>query len=144
MATRIHNNEAIASIALSRFIESHGDISFAKAMVVLPFLLHPEMVSFLKHRRTVIRSLEELIVKKGDILSNFNGRFNELLPVAINSLYILSEAKKVELISNRIIHRQSINSDVSRINDINQAIPALKQILNEETESIYLKLRIQL
>lgn len=144
MSISIHNNEAIASIVIRMFLEKYGSINYSKSMLILPFLLQPELVSFLKNKRTVIRSLEELIIKKGELLINFNARFNEMLPLTINSLYILDQAKIIIISDDDIIPNSYIESDGKRINDIKEAIPQLCELFSESSDSIYLKLRIQL
>ncbi|RKD94085.1 three component ABC system middle component [Marinifilum flexuosum] len=144
MKNNIHNNEAISAAVLSSFIKEYGEIEYAKIVLILPFLLNPNLVRFLKNKRTIIRSFEELIAKKGDLLINFTARFNELLPVSINAIYILSQLKYIKFEDGKIEHNKLLVVNSKRVEEIKAAIPTLSSLFSENTSSMYLKLRIQL
>ena len=98
------------------------------------------------------RSLEEFIIKNLDVITNFNSRFEDYLPLSINCLTLLVESKIVRLEGCNVIfndsdkdHFAATNSLGSRANDIFLANEIVSQLMKiESTSSFYLKLRVVL
>lgn len=147
----LYNNEAVGMIALCAVLKHASKLSYSKSMLVLPFLFHEESVAFLKRSNSVIRSFEEIIVKKVSCFGNFNARYSSLLPISINSIMILQQCKSITIDSKFIIYNQSnaLNLDSpglgKRAVGIVKAAEKLAELLVKESEtSLYLKLRIQI
>lgn len=147
----IYNNEAISTIALGYFMSKVGVISIPKFMLVLPFVLHEQTLKQLNNN-SINRSLEELIIKKPLILSNFNSRFKDFLPLSINSITILNELDIIELDREYIYFNQislfnqrDLNEIGNRVKKIMKGIDSLIEIItNHDNNSLYLTLKIEL
>lgn len=147
----IYNNEAISTIALGYFMSSVGVISIPKFMLVLPFVLHEQTLNQLNNN-SINRSLEELIIKKPLILSNFNSRFKDFLPLTINSVTILNELGIIELDREYIYFNEESNFNQNELNEIGNRIKKIMKgidsligiITNNDINSLYLTLKIEL
>ncbi len=63
-ANYIYNNEAIGIVAIASVLRYSNSMSLSKALLILPIVAHKETVNFLKNKKTVVRSIEELVTKK--------------------------------------------------------------------------------
>jgi hypothetical protein len=148
----IYNNEAIAAVAIGYFMQGHTKIEHAKALFVLPFVLHDPTANRLRSR-SYKRSLEEFIVSNVDCVINFNDRFIEYLPLTINAITIL-EAINVIKIDKHYLHFNNTNlvfnpqydsSLGDRAKKVMKAVDGLREIMFlEDTSSFYLKLKVLL
>ena len=144
------NNEAIASISIGYFLRLHGSIEITKLMFILPFVLHEPTVKRLRNQ-SFKRSLDEFILKNPDVVLGFNARYFAFLPLAINSLTMLTEMGVI-IIDKDIInfnYRSRFdpeNATVgSRAVQLFGAIDNLNQLMIHETSSsFYQKLKITL
>ncbi|GEM_PF-5914520 len=87
--------------------------------------------------------------KKNNRFNNFNSRFLSLIPVAINSLIMLTEIGLIGLDKQKnifLIDKVSSNFSLSeRLIRIESAIPILLDIIvNISTESLYVNLGVEL
>ena len=147
----IYNNEAISTIALGYFMSRVKVISIPKFMLVLPFVLHEQTLRQLNNN-SINRSLEELIIKKPLLLSNFNSRFKDFLPLSINSVTILNELQVIKLDRKYIYYNEDSNfrtrelKDIgNRIQKIIKGIDSLIEIItNIDNNSLYLTLKVEL
>lgn len=147
----IYNNEAISTIALGYFMSKVGVISIPKFMLVLPFVLHEQTLKQLNNN-SINRSLEELMIKKPLILSNFNSRFKDFLPITTNSVTILNELGIIKLDRQYIyfneesnFNNRELNEIGTRVKKIMKGIDSLIEIIaNNDTNSLYLTLKIEL
>ncbi len=147
----IYNNEAISTIALGYFISKVKVISIPKLMLILPFVLHEQTLKQLNNN-SINRSLEELIIKKPLLLSNFNSRFKDFLPLSINSVTILYELQIIKIDRDFIYFNEDSNfnnRDLKGIGErakkILKGIDSLKEIITKtDNNSLYLTLKIEL
>lgn len=145
------NNDAIATIAIGYCIMTLGKIDLAKLPFVLPFILHDPCLRKLKNTSNK-RSLEEFIVKNPEVLMGFNSRYFNFLPLLINSITLLTEAKIIRVEKDVIFfNRQSYFDPTDnvligkRAKNFFKGIDHLNQIMqSESTASFYLKLKITL
>lgn len=147
----INNNEAIACIALGYLFKGYSTITAAKALLVLPFILHYPTVRKLRNG-SLKRSLEEFIVKNPECFISFNARFIDYLPLSINAITILSEMNIITIQRDEIVYNYT--SDFSpeysrsigkRATDFVTAIDVLVDLFKGQNEnSLYLKLKIEL
>lgn len=147
----IYNNEAISTIALGYFISKVKVISIPKLMLILPFVLHEQTLRQLNNN-SINRSLEELITKKPLLLSNFNSRFKDFLPLSINSVTILYELQIIKIDRDFIYFNQDSNFNNRDLKEIGErakkilkGIDSLKEIITKtDNNSLYLTLKIEL
>ena len=152
--SNLYNNEMIGVVSLYFVIEKFSTINPSKAMLILPLATHNALVSYLNDSRTIVKGLEQLIVKKPDFFSNFNQRFYSLLELSINSILILI---KLDLVLIDQHGQLRINSSAQplfedskttllgkRAQKIIQASSSIADLLIEENPNLYLQLRVQL
>ncbi|UFH36066.1 three component ABC system middle component [Flavobacterium acetivorans] len=147
----IYNNEAISTIALGYFMSRVKVISIPKFMLILPFVLHEQTLKQLNNN-SINRSLEELITKKPLLLSNFNSRFKDFLPLSINSVTILNELQIIKIDREYIYFNRDSNFKTSELKDIGTRIQKIMKgldrlieiITSMDNNSLYLTLKVEL
>lgn len=145
------NNEAIAAVSLGYFVKIYGPVSISKLLLFLPIILHSQSVKKLRGN-SFKRSIEEFILKNPECFTTFNARYFHYLPLSINAVTILYEAKIVEILKDQI----SISSGTTflpeetksigkRTLDSFAAIERVAEMFADQTAaSLYLKLKIEL
>ena len=147
----LYNNEAIAAIAIGYFMKLHKEIEVAKILCVLPFILHEPSVKKLRNQSNK-RSLEEFITKNTECVIGFNSRFLDFLPLSINVITILAESRIIAIEKDRLVFNDASPFSPDNFSGIgNRAknfFPAIRELhqlmLNEKTNSFYLKLKVTL
>ncbi|WP_025722463.1 three component ABC system middle component [Paenibacillus polymyxa] len=151
--TNIFNNEMIGCIAMYSVIRHLDSLSTAKAMLILPIAFHNQVVSYIGRANTEIKSIEQLLLRKPDLLANFNGRFYSLLEVSVNCIAILVALKFVSVNSEGTINvlkdknfipsreKKVIGSRASRIID---SASQIAKLFDDHVENLYLQLRVKL
>jgi len=151
--TNIFNNEMIGSVAMYSVIRHLGSLSTAKAMLILPIAFHNQIVSYIGRANTEVKSIEQLLIRKPDLLANFNGRFYSLLEVSVNCIAILAALKFVSISSDGTINvikdknfipsseKKLIGSRASRIID---SASQIAKLFEDNVENLYLQLRVKL
>lgn len=148
MINYIYNNEAIGVVAIYLVVKNLKEIDYSKAMLILPLMLNDKLIKFIGRANTKVRGIEELIIKKGQVLTDFNEFYLEMLPISINSLIILNEMKVIE-IENGIIRFKDkelkVDLEVSkRIKNMLKSVESICEILKLKNENLYLQLRVVL
>ena len=148
MINYIYNNEAIGVVAIYLVVKNLKEIDYSKAMLILPLMLNDKLIKFIGRANTKVRGIEELIIKKGQVLTDFNEFYLEMLPISINSLIILNEMKVIE-IENGIIRFKDkelkVDLEVSkRIMNMLKSVESICEILKLKNENLYLQLRVVL
>lgn len=147
MRTETLNNLAFASLSIAMVIEKSEKLELTKALLIMPFLSHKELLSYLANGNTKVRSLDNLIVDKLHCFSNFNKRYYDNLSTSLNALQFLSEVDAVSIETSQIVSKEKIvymNSMGTRLKRALKASDNISKILNEDTSSLYLNLRIEL
>lgn len=85
------SNELLTGISILSVLSNTKELEAAKCILIEPMLNHKDLRDILKKSNTVVRSIEELILKKTVAFSNFNNRFHETLPLSVNSILLMSE-----------------------------------------------------
>lgn len=146
----VYNNEALGAITIAAVLRYINQMSYAKALLILPFLMHLNTVSFLKNSATKVRSVEELIAKKPQFFANFNRRYESLIPISINSIFILKEMRVIEISKGKLNYSADNHLDLDnsllgkRVENIIKASEKLSKLLEEDASNLYLQLRIEL
>lgn len=147
MRTEIINNLAFSSVAMAMVIEKSKKIELAKSMLIMPFLAHSELLSYLAKGKTKIKGLDNLIIEKLPFFSNFNKRYYDNLSTSINSLQFLFETDVISIENNLAISKEKIKhvTDMGeRAKKVSKASTNLAKILSEDASNLYLNLRIEL
>ncbi|MBB3907314.1 three component ABC system middle component [Anoxybacteroides rupiense] len=147
----IYNNELIGSIAILAVLEKLESLSVSKVFLILPLVFHKNTVDFLKKKNTVIRGMEEFVIKKPEYFTNFNERYFSLLLVSLNSLILLIELKliriekeKVYLLDKDILEDYKSYDLGKRAEDIIKSSEKIAILLQDKAENLYLQLRVEI
>ncbi|MBV6714864.1 three component ABC system middle component [Paenibacillus chitinolyticus] len=150
LVREVYNNETIGAIAIYSILQHLKCISLSKILLIIPFTSHKGTLDFMKSDATNVRSLEEFIVKKPELFSNFSDRYYSFVNLSINSILLLLEMK-VAIFNNNMLMLHSQNSlEIteenfgSRAMQISRGALKLSKILIEEEKNLYLQLRVQL
>jgi hypothetical protein len=151
MSYYLYNNEAIGAIGIAAVLNECQALSYSKSLLILPILFHEDTVSALKRSNSVIRSAEELMIKKTSRFGNFNARFYSLLPISLNSIMLLKQMGEIIITERSVCNSPQNKIDFNnaplgkRAQNIIKAAPKLAELLSsEDDQSLFLKLRIQL
>lgn len=144
----VYNNEAIASCIFLSILNNVERLDIARSCLILPFLLDDRTVSYLSRNQDTDLELEQLIKEQSRLFTSFNKRYLSLLPVAINSLILLSNSNQVslgsEIVNNAILNLENKNLG-DRFNKIEEVIPKFLLMLEKNTTiQLYKTLKIQL
>ncbi|KRF18652.1 three component ABC system middle component [Paenibacillus sp. Soil787] len=146
----IYNNEAFGISAMASVLKHMENTSYSKTMLILPFVTHKETLDYLKLQRSDVKSIEQLIAKKANLITNFNKRFLNLLPISLNSLHILHEMKVILIKDQQIKFNKSSQfneSDIklgARVKDVVKASKKIANLLQKDESELYLQLRVLL
>lgn len=147
MRTETLNNLAFASVAIAIIIQKSGRIELAKVLLIMPFLAHKELLSYLANGKTKIKSLEKLIVDRLSCFSNFNNRYYDNLNTSINALQFLIEVDVITIEGSFVVSNENIeyvSSLGERMKKTSKASENISKILSEDVSNLYLNLRIEL
>lgn len=155
MFSDLYNNEIIGSIGVFSVINELSPISCAKVMLILPFLFHNDLVRYLNHSSTKVKSIEQLILKKPEFISNFNERFYDLIETSFNSILILNSLDIIyinkdgkiminEGNKNKLLKDLTKNKIGIRASNMVKASQKLAYLLTEDVDNLYLQLRVKL
>lgn len=144
----VYNNEALASCIFLSLLSQSQYFDISRLCLVLPFLLDDRTTNYLLNNTDDI-NLELFIKQKPRYFILFNKRYLSLLPVSINSIKMLYDAKQIEVKNELITVNNSFNTDDRSLGDrfykINQVIPTFLSITNRySTKELYKILRVQL
>lgn len=147
MRTETLNNLAFASVAIAIIIQKSGRIELAKVLLIMPFLAHKELLSYLASGKTKIKSLDKLIVDRLSCFSNFNNRYYDNLNTSINALQFLIEVDVITIEGSFVVSNENIeyvSSLGERMKKTSKASENISKILSEDVSNLYLNLRIEL
>lgn len=142
-----YNNIGITSIAINSVLSLSKELSIPKALLIMPLFTSKDLTSHLSRKTTGIKSIEKLISEKTPLFSNFNKRYYDSLVNSINAIQLLIETNQISIIDGKLIANKSfqyMKSMGTRAEKINSASPNVSKLLNENTEKLYLNLRIEL
>lgn len=145
-----YNNELITGLSILTILRETQKMEVSKLLLVHPILSYKGIIEFLKDKRTKVRSIEELIIKKNVAFANYNRRYIESLELSINSILLYEQLGLLNIIDNELIY-SGIEFDFKnktlgkRASDVIEASIKLANILDKEDASnLYLSLRIEL
>jgi len=142
-----YNNIAITSIAISSVLSLSEELSLPKALLIMPLFTSKDLTSHLARKTTEIKSIEKLISEKTRLFSNFNQRYYGSLANSLNAIQLLIETNQISITNGKLRNNESfqyLKEMGKRAGKINTASQNVSKILNENTEKLYLNLRIEL
>lgn len=145
----VFNNEAFGIVAIASVLKHSKKLSYSKALLILPLMAHKETLDLLKRANSDVRSIEQLIAKKDNFVTNFNERYLSLLPISINSIVLLNEIRVLENNTGTIEYvNDSFNfydkSLGKRAQDVVKASAKISRMLEMNAENLYLQLRVHI
>ena len=144
------SNEILTGIAIIGVLKITEELEISKCLLIEPLLSYKSIHDYLKNANSKVRSIEELMVKQNIVFSNFNKRYQEKLPLSINSIMLMSQLKLLNIESSKLIftgdtfdfNEKSLGKTAK---DIIATGSNLAEILTkEEASSLYLSLRVEL
>lgn len=152
MRNNNYDNVGVALFAFLSVVRYMDSIEYSKALLIQPLLLHNPLVNYIKKRNVKVKGIEDLILSNIQYFLNFNERYFSLIPLSINTILIAEKMNFIKLQNNKIFTNKNEidNFDFSnksfgkRTTNIIDASEKISFLLNEETEELYFKLRIQL
>lgn len=142
-----YNNFGIVAIALHSTIYELGELSVAKAMLIMPFYAHKPLTDYLARKNVQILSIEYLIALKIEYFSNFNDRYEDTSVQTIHAIQYLIESKILSFKDGFLICDVPFeyNSEMGkRAEKIDKASENMAKIMNEDSSKLYLNLRVNL
>lgn len=144
------SNEILTGIAILSVLRNTKKLEITKCLLIEPLLSYRSIRDYLKNNNCKVRSIEELMVKQNIVFSNFNRRFQEKLPLSINSILLMSELKLLKIENNNLLFiGEKFDFNEKTLGKTAQNIIAtsnnLAEILTKEgASSLYLSLRVEL
>lgn len=143
----LYNNEIIGVYSLLIYLNESKKIELEKYFLLLPLLLNDNLMNYIKSQKSHVRGIEELVLKKYDLLINFNNKFYDLLPLSVNCLDILTDSSYITIKDNFIMLDKQIDFKIihnKRLQNINDAIKKIVLTMSDSSDSLYFQLRVML
>lgn len=147
MNKHIYNNIGVASVAIMSTLKHCKSLSLTKIFLIMPFVAHQEIITYIGRKTTRIQSIEKLISDRINCFSNFNKRYYDNLCLTINALQLLNDIDYVtisegcvELRKNMVYHKDM----GERVFKIFKASENMALLLQGDDSVLYLNLRIEL
>lgn len=141
-----YNNSGIAAVAIGCTLNHCASLSLAKALTIMPIVMHAPTLKFLANAKTRSREIASLIAMRPDFAQNFNQRYHASLLHSINGIQLLNELGFI--IFDNILYKHKafgMNTNFgTRCQLINKASAEIAALLDSSEEELYLNLRIQL
>lgn len=146
----IYNNVAITAFSVLAMLRLSSKIPLSKVALLMPILLDDNIVGKMTNQRPT--SFDSVITQNKVYLSNFNNRYDDLLPQVVNAISILLDLNLVSLYGEYVISEnaekyESILSrcDSNRLKNICIVSPKLlKLVKDSDIVNDYRKLNIGL
>ncbi|MES2948153.1 MAG: three component ABC system middle component [Pseudomonadota bacterium] len=140
------NNFAICATGLMAILGETQTLSVAKALLVMPIIMHDSTVRHLGKQNVRAREVSALTSTRPDLFLNFNSRFLAGLTPTLNAIQLLAEAKYIAfngelVLTKALTFSAAIGDRATRIKKAAQNIAAL---LASPEDELYLNLRIEL
>jgi hypothetical protein len=141
-----YNNVGLCATTLASVIEHTGGLPLAKAMLVMPLVMHDATLAFLSNANIRKREAAAFASVKPEFFANFNNRFQGSLVMSLNAIQLLVHLGHVKLRDDLIPNKpMQIGEDFGkRALRIVKATPNIAALLNGPVEELYLNFRIQL
>ena len=141
-----YNNVGICSIALMSVLEHSKSVTLAKALLVMPLVMHDATVRYLGDSRVARREAAALVAQRPDLFANFATRYDDSLAITINAIQLLVEVGFVSF-DDRLTLLKSLKVDSAfgkRAQKITKAAGHIASLLTGPVEELYLNFRVKL
>lgn len=142
-----YNNLGIGIVSIGFVLNYKHELSIAKSFLILPFIVHSNLLGYLANKKTNVQSIERLLADRVASFSNFNRRYYDTLPLSINSIQYLNETGYINLSQGNIKLKREMHYSTSmgvRAEKINRAAEKISTLLDDSLENLYLNLRIEI
>lgn len=142
-----YNNIGIGVVSLGAILNQSKELSISKIFLIFPFLSHQKLTQYLGRKTTNIKSSEKLIVEKSSFFSNFNKRYTDSLVTTVNALQYLNDMGYVKIYDEKVMLEKPFEYDKkmgSRAEKIFKASENIALILRENSDNLYLNLRVEI
>lgn len=141
-----YNNVGLCATALDSVLELTGRLSLAKAMLVMPIVMHDATINFLSRSTVRNREAAALTSTRPEFFSNFSSRYDDSLVLTLNAVQILIYLGHAQLDVD-LLHVKPIGVSEQfgeRVKKIVRATPKIVALLQSPVEELYLNFRIKL
>lgn len=146
--SQFYDNIALGSLVIETVIGEFTQLSLAKAILILPLLLHDPIIKRLS-TSTKYRSIDEFLIKERSNLGDFNLRMENMLPLSVNCISLLKEVDRISQ-NGPILIATNVKKNIQKIdigiraNKILRIVVKSKFLFEEDDASTYLKFNISL
>lgn len=147
MKINYYNNLGLGIISLGFVLDKTKTLPLSKLFLILPFVTHAELLSYLAKANANIQSIEKLIVDKTVCFSNFNKRYYDTLILTVEALEYLYDLEYIKIQNGSATLLKNFEYDKimgKRAEKINKASTNIAKILKDKVNNLYLNLRIEL
>ena len=141
-----YNNFAICAAGLMAVLEETKELSLAKSLLVMPFIMHDATVRFLGKLNIRAREVTAIVSVRPQLFLNFNSRYLSGLTPSLNAIQLLVEIGYIRF-DGKLHLRNTLEFSSgmgARANRIKKAAKNIAAVLSSSEEELYLNLRIDL
>lgn len=143
---KVYNNEAFVCCVIMKILSNTNRIDIGRLFLLVSVVLTDKITN--DKKLFISNSIKNYINDSPKILRLISTMYDELLPVILNSLTLLSENSNIELVENNhivMIKNDFENISSDRLNNISDALPAIIRLTdNISTKQLYDNLKITL
>lgn len=143
----LYNNIGMAALGIAFVASKANPLSLSKALLILPFITHKELLNYLSKSNVKAQGLEKLIIEKAIYFSNFNRRYYDSLCISLNAIQLLNELEIAQVQNSFIsVDPQFTYHEAMglRAKKAYKASTNIALVLNDNVDKLYLNLRIEL
>ena len=142
----IYNNESICAIGIYSVLKRCNSLTYSQVALIPPMIFNNKLIAVLNGKSN-IRGIEELMIKKGEVLTNFNNQYVSSLPLMFNTLVLLEELGFISIDDSNIkLTGKNLETKGlgTRTVKIVKCASKIANLLQEDTVKLYLQLRVVL
>lgn len=147
MKINYYNNLGVGIVSLGFVLSKAITLPLSKLFLILPFVTHSELLTYLARQSTKIQSIEKLIVDKTVCFSNFNKRYYDALTLTVEAIEYLKDLDYIQIKNGSVTLLKDFNYDKNmgtRAEKIHKTSTNIAKILKDRADNLYLNLRIEL
>lgn len=141
-----YNNAGIAAVAIGSVLRHTRSLCLAKALLIMPIVMHSEMTKFLASERTRSREVASLLAIRPDFVANFDRRFHSSLVHSVNAIQLLHQLGYLnfDTVLTEITPFVVSKEFGKRAALIAKASSEIAHLLQTSEDDLYLNLRVEL
>jgi hypothetical protein len=140
------NNVGVGSTAIGTTLNHSGSLSLAKAMIIMPLVMHEATLRFLANGRVRERQVAAFTSARPDLVANFSKRYADSLVASLNAVQLLIGLGYAEYDDELTLHTPfEITPEFGkRASLIEKASKNISALLTSSDEELYLNFRVKL